>query len=140
MSNEQATVERIEQAIRNDGRYPLDAFDFLRDGLQFTAESAHGPAREGRSRHVNGTGLCFGLRQLALDRFGGLAGYVLSGWNIVSTQDFGQMVFLMIRVGEFGKQETDRIEDFDDVYDFESAFGEYDIPLDAIEIPLDPED
>ena len=55
---------------------------------------------------------------------------VLKGWNIRRTRDFGEMVFLLTGIGLMGKQESDHIEDFDEVYDFNDAFGSYDIPLD----------
>ena len=40
------------------------------------------------------------------------------------------MVFLLVKLKMMGKQESDRIEDFDDVYDLETAFDSYRIPLD----------
>lgn len=140
MSTESLETKSIERVILTDGRYPLEAYDFLREGLRFTAESAHGPIVEDRSHHVNAQTLCFGLRQFALDQFGALAGKVLSSWNISTTNDFGQMVFLLIRVGEFGKQDSDHIDDFDDVFDFDSAFAEYEVPVDTLHVSLDPED
>ena len=138
MSSEQPiTFEQVESEIRSDGRYPFEAFEFLREGLEFTSSSVHGPYRKDQPRHVSGQALCYGLRQHALNKFGALAGVVLGKWNIRCTHDFGEMVFLMIRIGFFGKQETDRIEDFDDVYDFDEAFGEFDVPLDNFDESLD---
>ena len=74
-----------------------------------------------------------GLRALALEHWGPLAQAVLSSWNIRETRDFGEMVFLQIRMGLMGKQDSDQIEDFDDVYDFHEAFGTYEVPLDEFD-------
>ena len=74
------------------------------------------------NRHVGGRELCWGLRDFALDRWGLLARVVLSAWNITSTGDFGRIVFGFIDFDLMQKQMEDRIEDFDDVYDFEEAF------------------
>lgn len=125
---------RIEEALMKDGRYPLEAYAFLHRGLEYTTQVVHGSVDEDEedtpSRHVSGRELCEGLRQCALDRWGPLAKPVLNSWNIVRTRDFGEMVYFLISLGALGKQESDSIEDFDDVYDFEEAFGGYRIPLD----------
>lgn len=119
-------AERIEKEIRRDGRYPPEAFDFLHRGLEAAARSKYdegGGADE--PRHVSGQELCRALRQLAVERWGPLAGDVLRRWNIRATRDFGEMVYLMIRLGLMGKQDSDDIGDFDDVFDFREAFTRY---------------
>lgn len=118
-------AERVEQAIRADGRYPPEAFEFLNQGLE-RAVRDKGPelVAEG-SRHVSGQELCVALRRLAVERWGPLAGAVLRSWNIRATRDFGEMVYLMIEIGLMGKQDSDSIDDFNNVYDFREAFGRY---------------
>jgi len=51
-----------------------------------------------------------------------LALTVLDHWGITSTQDLGRIVFMLIDVGLLARQESDRIEDFDAVYDFAEVF------------------
>lgn len=123
----------LEAAIRQDGRYPPEAYEFLQRGLEFTAQRIHGDASEDRPRHVSGQELARGLRELALQSWGRLAGDVLSRWNIRRTRDFGEMVFFLIELGLMSKRDTDRIEDFEDVYDFSEAFGDYTISLNPSE-------
>ena len=36
----------LEQVVAELDRYPVDAFDFLRDGLQYTVHKAHGEPSE----------------------------------------------------------------------------------------------
>ena len=47
---------------------------------------------------------------------------VLSQWHVQTTRDFGEIVYLMIENDWMTSQETDRIEDFNNVYDFENVF------------------
>lgn len=78
-------------------------------------------------RHISGQQLCHGIRREAQNLWGMLAPLVLSRWNIRSTRDIGELVFLLIDLGLMGRQESDRIEDFDDVFDFNAAFADYEI-------------
>lgn len=127
------SFEDVARRVVADGRWPLEAYEFLQQGLALTAARLHGDAAAGASRHVSGQQLCEGLRDYALHRWGPLARETLRRWRIQKTRDFGEMVYVLIGAGWFGKQESDRIEDFDDVYDFDAAFAEYQIPLDAFD-------
>jgi len=118
----------LEQAAREDGRYPAQAYVFLLHGLDLAMRRRHGERPGGEVRHVSGRELCEALRELALHRWGRLAGLVLSRWGVRRTRDFGEMVFVLVQRGLLRKQETDRIEDFDDVYDFDEVFESYEIP------------
>jgi len=129
---DQRAAEFFERAVRNDGRYTPAAYEFLHQGLESTVNDLFGDSESSTPRHVSGGQLCEGLRDLAIERWGPLARTVLSGWNIRSTRDFGEMVFFLIELGLMGRQDSDRIEDFDDVFDFDQAFGAYDIPLDNL--------
>jgi len=132
-------VEKFEQAVRQDGRYPPEAYGFLQRGLELATRIKYGQsgevgrqaAQRGEARHVTGRELCYALRYLAVQTWGALAGEVLRHWHIHRTRDFGEMVYLMIRLGLMGKQESDDISDFDDVYDFAEAFGSYQIRLEG---------
>lgn len=136
-------MEKFEKAVRRDGRYPPEAFEFLQRGLELATRIKHGaPPPAGPAapqRHVTGQELCQALRVLAIRQWGPLAREVLRRWNIHATRDFGQMVYLMIEVGLMGKQESDDLSDFDDVYDFAIAFGDYEIPLDQAALEGDAE-
>lgn len=118
-------LQRFEDAVRHDGRYPPEAFDFLQQGLERATRSRYTEVADDEPRHVTGGELCLALRDLARERWGPLAHLVLEHWNIRRTRDFGEMVYLMITIELMGRQDSDRIEDFDNVYDFASAFAEY---------------
>ncbi len=114
----------FEEIVRRDGRYPPEAFVFLRDGLNRAAGQIHGEqAKDEGPHHVTGRQLCRALRDEAVERWGLLAGTVLGRWNIRATIDFGNMVYLLIENDLMRKTEEDSLEDFRDVYDFDKAFG-----------------
>lgn len=126
-------ARRLEEAIRSDGRYPPAAYELLHRGLAYTTRKVYGDLPGDAPRHVTGRQLCEGLRELAAHTWGPLAPLVLARWNIRRTRDFGEMVFLLVEMGLMGKQDSDRIEDFDDVYDIQTAFNDCPISLPAEE-------
>lgn len=119
----------LEELIRADRRYPLDAYRFLHLGLEHAVKQVHGERRGCRIQHVSGPQLCEALRDLAVQQWGMLALAVLSRWGIQNTRDFGEMVFFLVNVGVWGAQETDRVEDFDDVFDLRECLQSYEITL-----------
>jgi uncharacterized repeat protein (TIGR04138 family) len=131
MASKQKQVKErtIEQVVAEVGLYPIDAYEFLQQGLSYTVQRIHGdgPAPSARgpsktSRHVSGQDLCHGLREFALAQWGLLARSVLRRWNITSTLDFGRMVFALIDARQMQRTDDDTIDDFRNVYDFKTAF------------------
>lgn len=114
------------------GTYPLEAYEFVYRGLSHTISRTHGrqPVSDNDpSLHVSGRQLCEGLRDLALEQWGRLAGTVLRRWNILGTVDFGRIVFALVDNGLMQKTDEDNLDDFRNVYDFASAFEhDYRIP------------
>jgi uncharacterized repeat protein (TIGR04138 family) len=151
------------------GRYAVDAFEFLHEGLDYTVRKIHGPSnnalenvvrwmrensidpedvetlmesgslphpvvsiiedlggpaefRQKINRHVAGPELCWGLRDLALEKWGVMAPAVLGSWGLFKTKDFGRMVFALVENDLLQKQPEDCIDDFNDVFDFTTAF------------------
>ncbi len=107
------------------GPYPPNAFIFVQEGLGHTVETLAktDPTFPPEGRHVTGQELCMGLRDLALQRFGPLARTVLASWGVHSTEDFGRLVFALVDAGILRKTDEDSLEDFQNVYDFDEAFG-----------------
>ena len=103
------------QAMRNlleeDTRFKLEAYQFIREALQYAqehmdmfetagaAEAVGGGAADSTSRppkHVTGQQLCEACRQYAIEQYGYLAKIVLASWGIHSTSDFGELVYNLI--------------------------------------------
>ncbi|NLS94590.1 MAG: hypothetical protein GXX96_20730 [Planctomycetaceae bacterium] len=139
--------QQLARLLREDRRYRLDAYVFVFDALNYAqdvmglgtespSEPAFGPEEEEEEyevpqRHVTGQELCEAIRRFALQQYGLMAKTVLESWGIRKTGDFGEIVFNLIRIGRMRKTPHDRREDFDDVYDFETAFrDEFKIMMD----------
>ncbi|MGD9611881.1 MAG: Minf_1886 family protein [Kiritimatiellia bacterium] len=113
-------AEAVARLCARDGRYAPEAFVFLNEGLVQTLKQVQ--EKEKKPRQISGAELADGLRQHALAQFGPLALTVLNRWGVRTTRDFGEIVFLLLEAGLLGKTEEDKLEDFDDLYDFDAAF------------------
>lgn len=112
-----ATLEAALAEIRKrDGKYNERAYVFVLAALEYAQTKL--PAR----RHLSGGELAWACRDFALEQFGMLANSVLTHWGIQTTEDFGQIVFILIDVGLLARQPSDRIEDFERVYEFAEVF------------------
>ncbi len=132
--------QQLALLLKEDRRYRLDAYMFVFEALGYAqdvmgmgTESTSEPIAEiveeddeldGPQRHVSGQELCEAIRRFALQQYGLMAKTVLGSWGIHQTGDFGEIVFNLIRIGRMRKTPHDRREDFDDVYDFETALRE----------------
>ena len=114
--NELSIEELLENIVLEDNRYNVDAYHFVREGLDFTVKSLRSP------RHVNGGELLNGIREYALEEYGPMAKRVLAEWGITCCADIGCIVFNLVNVGLLGKTEDDSLEDFKKGYDFNDAF------------------
>jgi len=113
--------EAINRIISRDQRFDREAFLFLKEALDFTVQDVSVKSPE-NSKHVSATQLLHGFRDLALKEFGPMAATLFSEWGIHRCADIGDMVFMLIQEGIFGKQDNDRQEDFVEIFTFENAF------------------
>ena len=109
--------KKLEEIAAEDGRFSPRAVKFVYEGLGYTAKKL-----TTEPGHVTGRTLCKGLRKLAVEKWGRLAMLVLNSWGVRTTRDFGEIVYLMIKHKWMSAQPADSIDDFDDVYDFKTAF------------------
>ena len=119
----------IIELLQQDQRYTIDAYQFVREALQYAQEVLSMPAQEAPAgkaakaeHHLTGQQLCEAIRVYAVEQYGYLAQTVLNSWGIHSTGDFGEIVYNLIRIEEMRKSKDDRREDFDDQYNFDDAF------------------
>ena len=109
-------LKRINAVAERDGRYRKEGFLFVLAGLEYTVSKL--PQR----RHLSGQELSKGIAEYARDQYGYLAKTVLRNWGITKTDDFGELVYLMIDEGLMSKTEEDKKEDFHDVFRFDEEF------------------
>ena len=125
-------LQAMRDLLAEDKRYKLEAYQFIRESLQFAhehrellelADAPGGTAAAKTSpRHVTGQQLCEACRRYATEQYGYLAKMVLASWGVHSTSDFGELVYNLIRIEQMRKSDTDRREDFDDVYSIRRRF------------------
>jgi uncharacterized repeat protein (TIGR04138 family) len=120
--------EVVQLIRKDDARYEEGAYIFMRQALDHTLTGIKEHEKTGKHRHVTGQELCQGIRDYALEQYGPMALKLLQSWGVLKTEDFGQIVFNLVECGVFGKTDTDSIEDFNNVYDFQEAFEEPFLP------------
>lgn len=134
-------VHPLIALLEQDKRYKLDAYQFVRDALDYAQTVIQMPTQDtGESsssveRHITGQQLCEAIRLYAVEQYGLLAKAVLNSWGIYNTGDFGEIVYNLIRIKQMKKSKTDRREDFDNVYEFDGAF-EPDFAVEDDECPF----
>jgi|TARA_Y100000031_G_C8099617_1_gene328070 uncharacterized repeat protein (TIGR04138 family) len=109
-------VFTLLKMLNKDKRYEIEAYSFAIQALEFTTKKLN------RKGHVSGEEILDGIRVYALEEFGPMARTVLENWGITKTKDFGEIIFNMINAGLLGKTEQDSIEDFNNRFDFKTAF------------------
>lgn len=109
--------QSVQRILGRDRRFDPQAYFFVKEALDFTLQRVAG-GNGGQVRHVSGQELLEGFRDCALEQFGPMASTLMEEWGVRRCQDVGDMVFLLIEEQVFGKQESDRREDFSGDFDF----------------------
>lgn len=117
MSDVQFAEEVLARIRKRERRYHERGFLFVLAAIEFLQE------RLPQRRHVSGSELAWACRDLALQQYGLTARSVLAHWGISATKDFGQIVYALVDVGLLSTQPGDRLEDFEEVYEFPDALG-----------------
>jgi len=112
--------QSVVSILKRDKRFDVQAYFFLKDALDFTLKRI-AEGNGGQARHVSGPELLEGFRDYALEQFGPMASTLMSEWGVRKCLDVGDMVFHLIEEQVFGKQDSDRREDFSEVFDFEDS-------------------
>ena len=108
----------LEALTARDPRYHPEAYRLVLEAMDRLRSKW---ANEGR-RDFRAWEVMDAFREVALDQFGPMALMVLEEWGVRSCRDIGQLVFNLVEAGLLGKSPEDRIEDFDQGYDFREAF------------------
>jgi uncharacterized repeat protein (TIGR04138 family) len=112
--------QSVVSILKRDKRFDPHVYFFLKDALDFTLKKI-AEANGGQVRHITGPELLVGFRDFSLEQFGPMASTLMNEWGVHKCQDVGDMVFHLIEEQVFGKQESDRREDFSETFDFKDA-------------------
>ncbi len=112
----------LEAIVRDDSRYAIGAYLFVRMGLDFTIKRLEAQDKNRKNRNVSAQELLEGFRIFALESFGQMAMPLFEHWGVKSCADFGNIVFNLVDAQILATSEGDKIEDFYGGYDFKEAF------------------
>jgi uncharacterized repeat protein (TIGR04138 family) len=117
----------LADLVRRDPRFTYEAYEFVFDALEHTltrlgrkAPGAEENPEEGEL-HVSAVELLEGACDLARREYGLMARVVLRMWGIRRTDDIGELVFTLIDANLMNKNEDDRRQDFNGVFDLGRA-------------------
>jgi uncharacterized repeat protein (TIGR04138 family) len=116
--------DQLRQLALRDGRYSPEAFGFLFASLEHAVRLAGKDSAQGAERHVTGQELLAGLRENAIETFGPLAAHVWRAWGVKSALDWGRIVFLLVDANMLRRKDSDKLEDFEQGFDFDQVFVE----------------
>jgi uncharacterized repeat protein (TIGR04138 family) len=109
-------IRKLNKITQIDQRYTIDAYVFVLEALHHTRSITN------TKGHVTGRQLLEGIKDLALRRYGSMAKMVFEHWGISKTIDFGNIVINMVNEKILSKTPEDKLDDFDNVYDFDDVF------------------
>lgn len=113
--------EALDKIVLKDPRYQREAYVFLREALDHTQKGVN-KSNKGETRHVSGQELLQGIREYAISQYGPMTVTVLAEWGLRACEDFGELVFNLVEHGLLSKTESDSRADFQNGYDFDTAF------------------
>lgn len=107
--------------VRDDPRYPVEAYEFVCDAVAFTQEmlgrEPHEDDPPDTDYHVCGEELARGACEMAVCEFGMMAPVVFRQWGIRTTDDIGHIVFNLIKAEKLSQSDRDDLADFHDLFD-----------------------
>ena len=119
--------EQVLALCEKDPRFTRNTYEFCFEVLDFTiravAEKKDPEHRQPVTRHVSAKELLEGLRDYALQEFGPMARLTLKRLGIASCGDMGDIVFNLVNANLLARQARDTRGDFNNGYDFDTAFG-----------------
>jgi len=113
--------EAVTAIVKKDPRFQPEAYEFIRDALEYTIKKTR-KARRSEPTDIPTGELLDGIRLYALKEFGPMAVAVLDFWGVRTTGDFGHLVFGLVEAGVFSKTDNDTLDEFRKGYSFEEAF------------------
>ncbi len=117
--------EAIHRCLEKDPRYHPAAYELVRDALTHACFKF----RSGDdNKHVSGQELLAGFRDYVIAEYGPMSLVLLDQWGLTCGLDVGHIVYNLIEIGYFGRNDGDSLQDFDGGYDFPTAFSEPFLP------------
>ena len=97
---------KLAVLLSREKRFPEDAYRFVSNAVAYTVSQLS--AR----RHVSAMELLDGIRDFAVSEYGAVAGAVMNDWRLITEDDVGTVVYLLIDAGLLRASENDSPTDF----------------------------
>lgn len=98
----------------------------MRDSLHIAAKKFRDESAD--DQHVSGQELLAGFREHVLNEYGPMSLLILEQWDLHKGEDVGNIVYNLIDVGYFGKNDGDSITDFAGGHEFKDRVHESVLP------------
>ena len=125
--------EKITEIMKNDQRYPADAYHFISHAVTVVA------TRGDKKQHITALALLKGIKIVARETFGPFAAQVLIKWSVNLPGDVGAIVFNLVEAKALSSSDEDSPEDFAvefDLLDGLDLASEPVADLSQIEVPI----
>ena len=115
---QKTAAERFKELRQKYKDYTNESYEFAYDVLESTLKKL-----KRNTKHLTPRELLEGYRIHSINEFGCLAKTVLDRMGLRETKDIGNIVFQLIEFDLMEKQERDKREEFNNVYDFDVVFN-----------------
>lgn len=115
------------ELLKRDRRFKMESYRFINEALLYAQNvlklgraapsESDAPVEPIEERHVTGQDLSRAVKEFALVQYGYMARPVLHELGINRTDDIGRIVYNLIEIGFMKKTASDRVEDFENVFD-----------------------
>ena len=112
----------VQDIILNDRRYTEEAYYFVNEAVAFASEFCQKP-QFGSGRHLAAEELLDAMCEFSRNEFGTMAVVVLNNWGILTTLDWGHVIFNLIDAEILSASPEDRLGDFNEVFDLKKELS-----------------
>lgn len=117
----QSFEDAVDTIISMHPEYSPDAYSYMRSSLDSAARRF---GKTPDNPHLTAEELYLGFCAALLEDYGPLAKAVTEHWGIFKSADVGAIVYNLIEVGVFGRQESDTQSQFDHLRPIEDVLNE----------------
>lgn len=121
----QSFEDAVDIILSKHPEYAPDAYHFMRTALDSASRRFNKTAE---NPHLTAEELYLGFCAALLEEYGPLAKAVTEHWGIFKSADVGAIVYNLIEVGVFGRQESDTQAQFDHLRRIDDILNEPYLP------------
>lgn len=117
----QSFEDAVDTIMNTHREYAPDAYHFMRTALDSASRRFNKTAA---NPHLSAEELYLGFCAALLEEYGPLAKAVTEHWGIYQSSDVGAIVYHLIEVGVFGRQESDTQAQFNHLRPLDDLLNE----------------